>query len=556
MQNHLSKTRRAAAVAALALLGAIVAVAPSAAADPPAGYTLSIIAGNGSSGAPTAGPALNSALYYPAGVAVDSSGNVFIGNASRVLKVTPDGTLSVFAGTGVSSGTPTAGPATFSVVPRPQGLAIDANDNLYIADYTAHRILKVTPGGTLSIIAGTGSLAAPTPGPATSSALKFPAGVAVDSNGNIYVADKGNNLVEKITPGGTLSIIAGNGTRGVPTAGPALSSSLKDPFGVAVDSSGNVYIANQGNSTIEKVTPDGTLSTVAGTGTAGTPTAGPATSSNLNTPYDVEVDADNNLFILDSNNNLIEKVTPGGTLSIIAGTGTAYAPTAGPALSSNLSYPQGLALASNGDLYVTSTSAHRVLKVASPASVPAAPTSLVATAGNGSASIAFTAGADGGSAITKYQYRLGAGSWVDAGLALPIAITGLANYSTYSIQVRAVNAAGPGAASVAVTARPQSAGPTIGVAYSSGKQGAQVGFGFNRLADSTLVGFTVRAYAKGTTTVVSSCQTLPNGRSCYIPSLNSGTEYDIRVQGYFTLAGETKVRSSLESATSRVRVNS
>ena len=82
MQNHLSKTRRAAAVAALALLGAIVAVAPSAAADPPAGYTLSIIAGNGSSGAPTAGPALNSALYYPAGVAVDSSGNVFIGNAS------------------------------------------------------------------------------------------------------------------------------------------------------------------------------------------------------------------------------------------------------------------------------------------------------------------------------------------------------------------------------------------------------------------------------------------------------------------------------------------
>ena len=96
----------------------------------------------------------------------------------------------------------------------------------------------------------------------------------------------------------------------------------------------------------------------------------------------------------------------------------------------------------------------------------------------------------------------------------------------------------------------------IGVAYSSGKQGVQVGFTFTRLPGSTPVGFTVRAYAKGTTTVVSSCQTTPSTRSCYVPSLTSGTEYDIRVQAYFTLAGETKVRSSLESATSPVRVNS
>ena len=110
--------------------------------------------------------------------------------------------------------------------------------------------------------------------------------------------------------------------------------------------------------------------------------------------------------------------------------------------------------------------------------------------------------------------------------------------------------------SVAVTVRPKLTGPTIGVAYSSGKQGVQVGFAFTRPTGSTLAGFTVRAYAKGTTTVVSSCQTLPNGRSCYIPSLTSGTEYDIRVQGYFTVSGDPKVRETLESATSRVRVNS
>ena len=119
-----------------------------------------------------------------------------------------------------------------------------------------------------------------------------------------------------------------------------------------------------------------------------------------------------------------------------------------------------------------------------------------------------------------------------------------------------MNTAGPGLASAGVTARPQPTGPTIGAAYSSGKQGAFVGFAFNRPIGSTLTGFTVRAYAKGTTTVVSSCQATPGGRSCYVPSLTSGTEYDIRVQAYFTLAGDTKVRSSLESAISRVRVNS
>jgi hypothetical protein len=206
---------------------------------------------------------------------------------------------------------------------------------------------------------------------------------------------------------------------------------------------------------------------------------------------------------------------------------------------------------------VASGGTNRVMTSGSMRSAPAAPTGLVATAGDGSASIAFTAGADGGAAITKYQVKVGNGSWTDAvGTTSPITISGLTNYQTANIRLRAVNAAGAGAASAAVSVRPQSTGPTIAVAYSSGKQGAFVGFAFNRPAGSTLVGFTVRAFAKGTTTVVSSCQVLPSGRSCYIPSLTSGTQYDIRVQAYFTLAGETKVRSSIESATSLVRVNS
>ncbi|CAB4324345.1 MAG: hypothetical protein F2520_10410 [Actinobacteria bacterium] len=192
-----------------------------------------------------------------------------------------------------------------------------------------------------------------------------------------------------------------------------------------------------------------------------------------------------------------------------------------------------------------------------PRTTPSAPTAVTASPGNGSASIAFTAGADGGAAISKYQVKVGSGAWTDAvGTSSPITVTGLTNYTTSSIQLRAVNSVGASTPSVAVTIRPKLTGPTIGVAYSSGKQGVQVGFAFARPANSTLAGFTVRAYAKDTTTEVSSCQTLPNGRSCYIPSLTSGAEYDIRVQAYFTLSGETKVRESLESATSLVRVNS
>ena len=194
-----------------------------------------------------------------------------------------------------------------------------------------------------------------------------------------------------------------------------------------------------------------------------------------------------------------------------------------------------------------------------PRTTPSAPTSLVATPGNGSVSVAFTAGSDGGASISNYEYQLDGGSWTalsPADTTSPVTIPGLTNGTTYSVKLRAVNAAGAGSASVAVTARPKSAGPAIGVAYSSGKQGVQVGFAFTRPAGSTLVGFTVRTYAKGTTTVVSSCQTTPSSRSCHFPSLTSGTEYDIRVQAYFTLAGETKVRDTFESATSTVRVNS
>jgi DNA-binding beta-propeller fold protein YncE len=340
------------------------------------GGTLSIIAGTGSPGAPIPGPAASSPLNDPNGVVVDSAGNLYIADVNNdvIEKVTPSGTLSIIAGTG-SSGAPIPGPATSSPLDVPRGLAVDSSGNLIIADSDNSVVEKVTPSGTLSIIAGrSGSSGAPIPGPATSSPLDGPTGVAVDPAGNLYIADEGNNQIYKVTPSGTLSIIAGTGGSGTPTPGPAASSQFYSPADVAVDSVGNLYIADQGNNLIEKVIPSGTLSIIAGTpGSSGTPTPGPATSSPLNNPLGVAVDSVGNLYIADQGNNVIEEVTPSGTLSIIAGTGSLGAATPGPATSSPLSYPGAVAVVSPGNFYIADSSNSEVEHVTPATSITTTP---------------------------------------------------------------------------------------------------------------------------------------------------------------------------------------
>jgi len=247
------------------------------------------------------------------------------------------GSLSFIAGDAVNffAGDPTAGPALNTPLYKPEGIAFDSSGDLYIADFYASAIEKVTPSGTLSIFAGIpGNSGYPTPGPATSAQFERPNGIAVDPSGNVYVADESANVVVMITPTGTLSIVAGTaGQSGNPTPGPAASSLLNEPDGLSFDAAGNLYIADRGNSVVEKVTPTGTLSIFAGViNHYGTPTAGPATSSYLNSPYDITFDKAGDAYISDQLNNVIEKVTPQGTLSVIAGiVGSSAAPTAGPA---------------------------------------------------------------------------------------------------------------------------------------------------------------------------------------------------------------------------------
>src|SRR5207249_4311136 len=217
----------------------------------------------------------------------------------------------------------------------PVGVALDPAGNLYIADRDNQRIRRITSGGTISTYAGTG-----TPpssfcgaiamggfpgdrGPATAAHLNEPVGVALDPAGNLYIAERDNHRIRKVTPGGVISTYAGTGTQGFSgDGGPATGAQLLGPGGVALDPAGNFYIADRNNDRIRRVSTDGPISTYAGTGREGfSGDGGPATAAHLGRPGGVALDSAGNLYIADLGNSRIRKVTPGGTISTDAGNG-------------------------------------------------------------------------------------------------------------------------------------------------------------------------------------------------------------------------------------------
>jgi hypothetical protein len=231
---------------------------------------------------------------------------------------TPAGTLSVVAGDEpLSPGPPIPGPATQSPLNNPTGVAVDAHGDLFIADIGNNVVEEVSPGGTLSVVAGVvGKYGPPTPGPATKSllgtAFSGPVEVTVDSHGDLFIADAYNRVVEEVSPAGRLSVVAGNGTQGQaqPAPGPATKRALS-PGGLAVNAHGDLFISDGGAGwgVVVEVSPAGTLSVVAGNSQEGDPTPGPATQSSLREPEGLAVSASGDLYIADTANFVVEKVT-------------------------------------------------------------------------------------------------------------------------------------------------------------------------------------------------------------------------------------------------------
>lgn len=317
------------------------------------------------------GPATSAHLNSPYGVTVDAAGNLYISdyNNSRVRKVSPTGTITTVAGNGTAGYTGDDGPATSAEIHGPLGLAVDAAGNLYIADSVNSVIRKVNPSGIITTVAGNG-----TPpgfsgdgGAATSAELNQPYDVTADAAGDLYIADTYNYRVRRVdATTGVITTVAGNGTQGnTGDGGQATAAELGGPIGLAMDSAGNLYIADHVSSVVRKVTAAGIISTVAGTGTAGyNGDDVPATSAELNQPSGIVLDSAGDLYIADTFNNRIRMVGASGIITTIAGNGTAnYSGDGGLATGAELNPPSGIALDNPGNLYLTDSIANVVRRV-------------------------------------------------------------------------------------------------------------------------------------------------------------------------------------------------
>ena len=300
-------------------------------------------------------------LSEPGGVAVDGSGNLYIADTGNniIRKLTTNGVISVFSGNGSSGYSGDGGPATAASLNSPAEVAADGSGNIYIADTYNSAIRKVSTNGTITTVAGNGSAGySGDGGAATNANLSYPSGVVVDNLGNIYIADTFNDRIRKVGTNGIITTVAGNGSSGYSgDGGAATSASLYDPFNVAMDNVGDIYIADTYNNAIRKVGTNGVITTVAGNGTGDySGDGGAATNASISDPWGVSLDSFGNLYIADSGNEVIRKVGTNGIITTAAGNGSpSYSGDGGPATSASLYNPLGVAVSDSGNLYIADT---------------------------------------------------------------------------------------------------------------------------------------------------------------------------------------------------------
>ncbi len=319
---------------------------------------ISTVAGTGTAGFNGDNvPATTAQLSIPVQVIAAPTGGFVVADQAnyRIRRVAADGTITTMAGSGVAGSLGDGGPATAARLNAASGLAFLPDGSLLIADANNNKIRKVTPGGTISTVVGTGGAGAGGDGgAATSAQLSFPYDIGVYADGSYVVADTDNNRVRYISAGGTIQ-----------TFGTTAAAGLNDPAGVALLPDGSVLIADTENHRIRRATAGGAVTTVAGTGTAGyAGDAGPAVAARLNRPTRIAVQSDGGYLISDRNNHVVRRVDPSGTITTLAGVGTPGSTgDGGPATAAQLNQPVGVALDATGDVLIVDTFGHRIRHV-------------------------------------------------------------------------------------------------------------------------------------------------------------------------------------------------
>jgi sugar lactone lactonase YvrE len=327
----------------------------------PAGV-VSNFAGNGNYGN-SDGTGAAATFTAPNGIAIDSAGNFYVADTGnqKVRKITPAGLVSTLAGDRVvGSADGVAAAATFR---NPQGIATDRQGNVYVADKDNHAIRKITPTGAVTTLAGMADVMGSADGSGAAAGFSAPESIAADSSGNFYLTDTFNHTIRKITPTGLVSTLAGKAGVNGSADGSVAAATFGYPRGIAIDSLGNLYVADTGNGTVRKITPVGLVSTLAGTAGVAGSADGSGAAASFRYPTGIVTDGTGNLFVTDPGQNTIRKITPAGLVSTLAGSPGVYGGVDGNGAVARFNSPTGIAIDSAGNLYVTDTGNATIRKI-------------------------------------------------------------------------------------------------------------------------------------------------------------------------------------------------
>ena len=300
--------------------GTAISNAATLTVNAPAPSTLALLAGSVGGAGNLDGTGTAARFDLPYGTAVDAAGNVYVAdrNNNTIRKITPAGVVSTFAGHSGSTGA-ADGPGNLAYFNSPAGLAIDATGNLYVADTFNYTIRKISPAGVVSTLAGTAGSNGAADGSGAAAQFFLPQSLAVDGSGNVYVADTGSNTIRKITPAGMVTTLAGTAGNAGSANGTGAAARFSLPAGIASDAAGNVYVADSYNQTIRKITAAGVVTTFAGSAGNSGSADGVGAAARFNYPFGVAVDAAGNVYVNDTFNYAIRKITSGGVVTTITG---------------------------------------------------------------------------------------------------------------------------------------------------------------------------------------------------------------------------------------------